>query len=146
MKINSFVLLIAFIAAPFCSALNSCQEKKIINDDGTLISNQSDINYAYNEVASCASLQTEEENTICCYVKIKFKNEKMDETFTQKGCGEVGIDELQNDDFGDLIDELETKIESQYGGEDNIDVKSLSVDCSSKYLNFAGLALLFFFL
>ena len=33
MKINSFMLLISLIAAPFCSDLNSCSEKKIVDVD-----------------------------------------------------------------------------------------------------------------
>ena len=152
MKINLIVLLIALIAAPFCSALNSCEEKKIVNDDYSLINNQSDVNYAYNEAASCASLNTEKENALCCYIKIKFKNELIDETFTQKGCYEVEMDVFQKiendtyDDFKEFKDEVEENIENKNGGEDNIDIKSLSIDCSSKYLHLAGLALLFFFL
>ena len=150
MKINSFLLLIALISAPFCSALNSCSEKKIVDIDYTLINTQSDINYAYNEAASCASLKPDND-ALCCYIKIKFKNEKMDETFTQKGCYEVGMDvfqDIENDayDFKDFKDNVEKGIEDKYGGDDYINVKSLSIDCSSKYLHLAGLALLFFFL
>ena len=154
MKINSFVILIALITAPFCLALNKCREKAIIDEETNKIINiQSDINYAYNEVASCASLQTEPdpetgEETLCCYVKLKFKNELLDETFTQKGCCEVETSLLVSDDteFGDLIDIVETDIENNHGGDSVIDIKSLSIDCSSKYLHLAGLAILFFFL
>ena len=149
MKINSLVLLIALIAVPFCSAINICSDKSIMDDNGILKNNQSDLNYAYNEAASCASLTTSDsESTICCYIKLKFKNELLDETFTQKGCAEVEISTLQSEDpdFDDFLDQTEADIEEVNGGENSIDVKSLSIDCSSKYLQLAGLALLFFFL
>ena len=144
MKINSLVLLIALIAVPFCSAINVCSDKSIMDEDGILNNNQSDLNYAYNEVASCASLTTNSDSAICCYIKLKFKNEKLDETFTQKGCAEIGIISLQSEDpdFDDFLDLAETDIEEING----VDVKSLSIDCSSKYLQLAGLVLLFFFL
>ena len=148
MKINSLVLLIALIAVPFCSAINSCSDKSIMDDNGILNNNQSDLNYAFNEVASCASLTTNSDSAICCYIKLKFKNELLDETFTQKGCAEVEISTLQSEDpdFDDFLDQTEADIEEVNGGENSIDVKSLSIDCSSKYLQLAGLALLFFFL
>ena len=148
MKINSLVLLIALIAVPFCSAINVCSDKSIMDEDGILNNNQSDLNYAYNEVASCASLTTNSDSAICCYIKLKFKNELLDETFTQKGCAEVEISTLQSEDpdFDDFLDQTEADIEEVNGGENSIDVKSLSIDCSSKYLQLAGLALLFFFL
>ena len=148
MKINSLVLLIALIAVPFCSAINICSDKSIMDDNGILKNNQSDLNYAYNEAASCASLTTNSESAICCYIKLKFKNELLDETFTQKGCAEVEISTLQSEDpdFDDFLDQTEADIEEVNGGENSIDVKSLSIDCSSKYLQLAGLALLFFFL
>ena len=151
MKINLIVLLIALITTPFCSALNSCSDKAIL--DGYAIKNlHSDINYAYNEAASCASLKTDNDNALCCYIKLKFKNDTSDETFTQKGCYEVPMDTFQAiendtlDDFKEFKDQVEDRIENYYGGEDYIDVKSLSIDCSSKYLHLAGLAMLFFFL
>ena len=148
MKINSLVLLIALIAVPFCSAINFCSDKSIMDDNGILKNNQSDLNYAYNEAASCASLTTNSESAICCYIKLKFKNELLDETFTQKGCAEVEISTLQSEDpdFDDFLDQTEADIEEVNGGENSIDVKSLSIDCSSKYLQLAGLVLLFFFL
>ena len=148
MKINSLVLLIALIAVPFCSAINFCSDKSIMDDNGILKNNQSDLNYAFNEAASCASLTTNSESAICCYIKLKFKNELLDETFTQKGCAEVEISTLQSEDpdFDDFLDQTEADIEEVNGGENSIDVKSLSIDCSSKYLQLAGLVLLFFFL
>ena len=148
MKINSLVLLIALIAVPFCSAINVCSDKSIMDEDGILNNNQSDLNYAFNEVASCASLTTNSDSAICCYIKLKFKNELLDETFTQKGCIEVEISKLQSEDpdFDDFLDQTEADIEEVNGGENSIDVKSLSIDCSSKYLQLAGLVLLFFFL
>ena len=148
MKINSLVLLIALIAVPFCSAINVCSDKSIMDEDGILNNNQSDLNYAYNEVASCASLTTNSDSAICCYIKLKFKNELLDETFTQKGCAELEISTLQDEDldFDDFLEQIEADIEEVNGGENSIDVKSLSIDCSSKYFQLAGLVLLFFFL
>ena len=139
MKINSLVLLIALIAVPFCSAINFCSDKSIMDDNGILKNNQSDLNYAFNEAASCASLTTNSESAICCYIKLKFKNELLDETFTQKGCAEVEISTLQSEDpdFDDFLDQTEADIEEVNGGENSIDVKSLSIDCSSKYLQLA---------
>ena len=153
MKINSFILMLALAVVPFCTA-GDCSDKAILEGTGyTLKTKVSDLTYAYNEAASCVTLQPVD-GTACCYIKIKFKNEDVDEKFTQKGCITITDDEYKKyvadvddeDNFKDFTKLVRDKIEQNNGGEDKIDVKSISIDCSSKFLQLAGIALLFFFL
>ena len=145
MQVNSFLLLVILAFAPFCTALGSCSDKFLFEDDGTLIDTNTDKTLAYHESASCATLSpdSEDDGLLCCYIKIKFKNKELDETFTQKGCVEIDIsDTLTGEDFDTLVDEVEKNI----GTYNNVDVKKFSIDCSSKYLHLAGILILFFLL
>ena len=152
MKISSFVVLLALAALPFCTSLGKCSDKAIFKDytNYELINNNQDKTLAYNSEASCYTLNSDSDGYHCCYVKVKFKNEQLDEKFTQKGCMEFTNEGFENAvvndndqmDFDDFKDEIETKIEQSSG----VKVKSLSINCSSKFLHLAGIALLFFFL
>ena len=153
MKINSFFLMLALAVVPFCTA-GDCSDKSLFQDSGyTLKTKVSDLTYAYNEAASCVTLQPVD-GTACCYIKIKFKNKDVDEKFTQKGCITITDDEYRKyvadvddeDNFKDFKNHVRDTIETKNGGEEKIDVKSISIDCSSKFLQLAGIALLFFFL
>ena len=94
--------------------------------------------------------------SICCYIKLKFKNPILDEKFTQKGCFEFNLTRFateSNDkfDFGDYKDLIKGSIEAkdyQMEGTEKfkVEVKTLDIDCSSKYLHLVGLALILFLL
>ena len=83
-------------------------------------------------------------------MKIKFENELLDEKFTHKGCHSVPTSyllEAADSDIEDYIDGLEDKDYFYTSDTDetyNIDYKSISIDCNSKYLAIGfGLLLLF---
>ena len=146
MQMNSFVVLIVLAIAPFCTALGSCSEKTLFSSGYKLSDTTTDRTLAYNEAASCATLKPDStsQGMMCCYIKVKFKNTNLDEKFTQKGCMEIDItDAIINDGFDEFKDSVETGIGNV---NPNIEVKKLSIDCSSKFLHLAGIALIFFLL
>ena len=132
----------------------SCSDKFIIDSNKKLIgSATSDVTNAYNGPASCATLKLNG-GYACCYIKIKFKNEDIDEKFTHKGCYEIKDSDGTNYILGDNIDfdfdeqivgGIETAFD-QVNTSPKLSYKSVSVDCNSKYLQIAGLALLFLLL
>ena len=132
-----------------------CKDKEIFLDDTTHLRNQDnvDITLAYNGIGSCSSLTPDEDDDICCYVKLKFKNELYDETFTHKGCSSIPIyslvDNENNADIGDYVDIIEA-VEYSVNSTNvnyNIVYKDFSIDCSSNFLKYAaGLCLLLLFL
>ena len=145
MQMNSFVLLIVLAVTPFCTSLGSCSDKTLFSSGHKLSSTSTDKTLAYSHAASCATLKpdTTPSGMLCCYIKVKFKNTELDEKFTQKGCIEVDkADEIINGNFDDYKDNVEEYIHNQ----SNVEVKSLSIDCSSKFLHLAGIALIFFLL
>ena len=144
-----FIFLV-LIAMPFClTELIRCSDKGIISSDYVIENRDSDVTKAYNEIASCISLQPESDEGICCYMKLKFENELLDdEKFTQKGCVDLSnfnLTSFARDefDFGDLKDQVEENINN---ANDHIEVKSIEIDCNSKFIYFAGMALLLFLL
>ena len=145
MQMNSFVVLIVLAVAPFCTALGSCSEKTLFSSSYKLSDKTTDKTLAYNEAASCATLKPDSTTSgmMCCYIKVKFKNKDLDEKFTQKGCMEFDVtDAIINDKFDEFKDNVEGYIQDQ----SDVEVKKLSIDCSSKFLHLAGIALIFFLL
>ena len=145
MQMNSFVVLIVLAVAPFCAALGSCSEKTLFSSSYKLADTTTDRTLAYNEAASCATLKPDSTSSgiMCCYIKVKFKNTNLDEKFTQKGCMEFDVtDAIINDKFDEFKDNVEGYIQDQ----SDVEVKKLSIDCSSKFLHLAGIALIFFLL
>jgi hypothetical protein len=145
MKVNYVILLVALLTIPFCvSDIYSCDDKAIVDKNFKLTrSLDADYTEAYNKVSSCATLSTTNSGTACCYIKLKFKNEIYDEKFTHKGCIEVSLADylLEDTDFDKLIDETENLI-NKFNGDKNITVDKLSIDCSSKFIQLAGISLL----
>ena len=149
MKVNYVFLLVALLAIPFCtSQLYTCSGKGLfkVSDSSNsyeLKSNDADVEFAYNEAASCATLSTVDEKNICCYMKLKFENTQYEETFTQKGCYELSLGDYLdvNDDvdFDDIIDDIEEKINN---ANKNVDVDKVNIDCSSKFIQLVGISLL----
>ena len=166
MRANTFLIVVALLAVHFCTNLNQCKEKAILEEtpkskglDFKIKEIDYDRTYAYNDVASCQSLYAEGDEAFgstCCYIKLKFKNPILDEKFTQKGCFEFNLTNYateSNDkfDFGYYKDTIKESIEAKYyidsyGNKFQVEVKTLDIDCSSKYLHLVGLALILFLL
>ena len=144
MQVNYMFFLVALLTIPFCtSQIYTCKDKSILNSTYHLVATDGDVENAYNEVASCATLHTENDEAGCCYIKVKIKNTLYDETYTLKGCHEVSIEQYINEDldFDDIVDSLEGNITSA-NSKSNIEVKKVNLDCSSKFIQFVGLSLL----
>jgi len=140
MQVHSFFLLVALLVVPFCTSM-SCYDKSLFEADSTVLKiKDADHDYAYNKVASCATLTTEKNSEVCCYIKLKFKNTQYDETYTQRGCEIIDMeDALYGVDFDDIIDLYKGFIDLN---NTNIETKDLSIDCNSRFLQFVGLSLL----
>ena len=146
-------LLILFPITLSDTSLHTCSSKQIIGSDGKLSNSANgDLTLAYNEVGSCISLKTDSDDKVCCYIKIKFKNELLDERFTHKGCQAVETKYLLEDadpDIDDYIDTLDIDYDYVDDPDDpedpyQIEYKSIDIDCYSKFLTIGfGLLLLF---
>ena len=126
-----------------------CKDKTIFSEDVKIppANSTKDITYAYNGPASCATLTpTDETYGICCYIKVKFENTLNEEKYTHKGCYEVPIQYLSDNDSYD-IDDLIEQLKNNFRGNNSytdyqLEEKSFDIDCSSKYLQLFGLAFL----
>ena len=155
MHAKSLFLVVTLLLIQSCySQLYSCMDKSIIEDECKLVATNGDVNLAYNEVGSCATLQTlegdddddgEDDLHFCCYAKLKIKNKQLDQKFTLKGCLEIPLEKLVDPDleFKDFKKEIEGYIE---GNNTDIEVKKLDIDCSAGFLHIVGISLLFFLL
>ena len=149
MKMNSVYLLFALLCFPLCLAQETalkCADKTLFSSGYVLLNRTVDLTRAYNDVASCATLKTDS-NVLCCYMKIKFENLDYDQKYTQKGCVEV-----KTSDYFDINDEdrfdafLETMEKGINDKNDRLEVDSLDIDCSAKFINIFTLSLLLFLL
>ena len=140
MKIRIIFLLLALIIVVKNETVigGSCGDKGILNGYRFSGSNYSDIKHVYNGVASCASLNTDNEEAICCYAKVKFKNKEADEKFTHTGCIEVTAQEYDNG-IKNLVKQLENDLDEN---DQNIKKVDVEIDCKSKYMKLTGLFLL----
>ena len=127
----------------------TCKDKSIFSENVKIppANSTKDITYAYNGPASCATLTpTDETYGICCYIKVKFENTLNEEKYTHKGCYEVPIQYLSDNDSYD-IDDLIDQLKGYFKGNNTytdyqLEEKSFDIDCSSKYLQLFGLAFL----
>ena len=146
--------IVAMTLVSLSVSQDSCSDKFILDSNKVITGNTySDVTKAYNGPASCATLKLDG-GYMCCYIKIKFKNEELDEKFTHKGCYEITDSDSakyvmgDSDDF-DFKDVIIGGLENSFDPANqklNLTYKSISVDCSSKYLNLVGFALLFMLL
>ena len=155
MQAKSLFLVVTLLLIQSCySQLYSCMDKSIIEDECKLVATNGDVNLAYNEVGSCATLQTlegdddddgEDDLHFCCYAKLKIKNKQLDQKFTLKGCLEIPLEKLVDPGlkFKDFKKEIEGYIE---GNNTDIEVKKLDIDCGAGFLHIVGISLLFFLL
>ena len=127
----------------------ACSDKAILSNYKLKYSDSADETRAFNGPASCATLSLDS-GVACCYIKLKFKNEKADETFTHKGCYEISGSDFMTEDYDfdeNIIKNIETNFDNAYANSDpKLVSKKISIDCSSKYLNLVGFALLFLLL
>ena len=142
MKVIALIITLTIIGYTFSSL---CSTKTILESNQIPTEySYADRKVAYNEIASCASLRTAEndqiDNHACCYLKVKFKNKDADKKFTHKGCIELSLDQMGN------IDNTIESLESSISTPENIEKVDVDIDCSSKYLKLAGLILLSFLL
>ena len=117
-----------------------CSTKYILNGNTLMYDGYYDHKEAYNGIASCASLRSDE-NTACCYIKVKFKNQQAGKKYTHRGC--VQITGWQWQKIEDVIKDYEGSISHP-----NITVEKqdVEIDCHSRLLKLTGLVLLAFLL
>ena len=157
MQAKFFLILCILLSVAICDR-TQCSDKAILTKSGnnyTIANNDitGDKTLAFNGVASCASLETDE-NEVCCYIKVKFENEQLDEKFTHKGCISINQARLYDDadpDIDDMIEDLEENHDYYLGKDSDGDdlllkYKNVEIDCSSRFIEIAGFALLLFLL
>ena len=141
--------IVVLSLASFCLD-TECTNKTIFSSKSIINPNYQtkDRTLAYNKVASCATLTPSKDTNLCCYIKVKFENTLNEEKYTHKGCVEVPIWYLSDNDTYDIdnfIDAMEADINSNntYTNSNyKLETKSISIDCASKYLQLVGLAFL----
>ena len=113
-----------------------CADKQIMDNYVLRESSYADYKYAYHGVSSCAALKSGED-TSCCYIKVKFKNEVADEKYTHRGCIQLTFEEWSKID--ETIQRYETNIPPHNPNVTKVDV---DIDCNSKFIKLTGLILL----
>lgn len=151
MNAKLFFLVIVFVFIQLSEErVFNCTDKEIMTNF-KLHYPDGDFSTAYGKQSSCQTLrakddtpsETREHLKVCCYLKLKFKNKRLDRTFTQQGCYKFDMADFVNYDydFGDYIDSMKENITAANPGWD-IDVKKINLDCHGNYLRFVGLAML----
>ena len=152
MNAKLLFLLIVFVSLQLClSRVFYCTDKEIMTNF-KLHYPDGDFSTAYGKQSSCQTLRAKDDTIpedqrehlkVCCYFKVKFKNKRLDRTFTQQGCYKFDMADFVNFDydFGNYIDSMKENITAANPGWD-IDVKKINLDCHGNYLHFVGLAML----
>ena len=142
-KIELFLLLtLSLIVSVNLIVLGGeCNDKAILDDNTFIYDTYEDQKCAYHGAASCISLHTEEDDSLCCYMKVKFRNRAADKKFTHKGC--VSMLGTNVPVIKDYIKNYENTINQQ---NENIDKVDIDIDCNSKFIKITGLVLLAFLL
>ena len=130
--------IIYFLIALSVAVAQTCSEKAILDksESSFTYNEYSDYDGVYHGIASCYSLETGDDS-LCCYIKVKFKNKEADKKFTHKGCYT-----LKSEYFNDIdgkIKEIKEKLSPDNGNIEKVDIK---LDCNSKFMRLAGLILL----
>ena len=116
-----------------------------------------DVHNAYHHDSSCSTLlpsASDENNDMCCYIKLKYRNLISDEKYTHYGCIEQNSTLIQDDGIDEVINGLEEGFQVGMNNElnkgptavDYVDKVDIHIDCSSKFLKFIAIALLSFLL
>ena len=140
MQMRILILSILTFTVNLYQLGNTCDSKKIFEDTNLIEDRYSDVKKAFNGVASCVSLRSEL-NSLCCYIKVKYKNVDADKKYTHRGCIQLDSTELQ--DVEATTKYYETELEKDTDHFKKVDV---DIDCNSKFIKLTGLLLLAFLL
>ena len=161
MKAILVFIVSAFLASFIISDYGEyCNSRKILDRESitkadnrkydNITLNRMDLFYddnkvVYNKHRSCESLRSSDtDRPNCCYIKIKNKNEYSDKKYTHEGCIEMALErdgtELDVDDTIDYLEEYFTDNMTEAKKEVS-DVK-INIDCGSKFLQIASIALI----
>ena len=132
------IMLFLFLTLFGCVILlgGECEDKAILNGNNFIYDTYEDQKSAYHGAASCVSLRSDEDNSLCCYMKIKFRNRAADKKFTHRGCIPMLGTNARN--MKQFIKEYEQSIKDT---NENIDKVDINIDCNSKFMKITGLVL-----
>ena len=133
-----------------------CDDKKIVQTESngySLVAEetsnyylQDDYKKAFYKSASCATLNTDDNsNSMCCYMKVRYKLDAAKSHYTSRGCVPVSLNNLQNsDNFDNMRKNYEDGIENFYASSTSSTVSDVDVDidCNSKFIKLTALAFL----
>ena len=141
------IFIFALIASTLVSFTFSDCDKQILDLDTYKLKytdyTAKDYKLAYNKAASCATYTAPKEYQTCCYIKLKFENLLNEEKYTHTGCIPINITTLLDDanpDIDDVIDNIEGSFDNANKG--SLESKEVEIDCGSKFIHLASLALL----
>lgn len=143
-KIVFFLSIVSFLilyVSPAYQLGGLCSDKYILENGKLKYDIYEDHKEAFNGIASCVSLRSTL-NTVCCYLKVKFKNEAADKKYTHRGCVELYVEEWS--DIKSVINAFESNITASSG--EQISIKDVDIDCHSNLIKITGLILLAFLL
>ena len=141
-KIELFLLLTLtlIVSVNLIDLGGECNDKAIINGNSFLYDTYEEHKSAFHGAASCVSLHTEEDDSLCCHLKVRYRNRAAGKKYTHKGCIEMLGSNLGN--LSHYIDDFENRIAQ----DENIDKVDVDIDCNSKFIRITGLILLAFLL
>ena len=156
MSTKSLIFLIFLLVNVSYELGGYCSDKKIVENEGNEgyslvveeISDyflQTDYRKAFYNSASCATLTTDDDTSLCCYMKVRYKLDKAKSHYTSRGCVEVSQNSLANSDsFGDMRRSYEDGIKNHYADDPASTVSDVDVDidCNSNFIKFTALAFL----
>ena len=140
MQMQILILSILTFTVNLYELGNSCDSKAIFHGTSLIEDTYADVKKAFNGVASCVSLKSDLD-TLCCYIKVKYKNIDADKKFTHRGCIQLGSQELA--DVKATTEYYESELEKDSEHFKKVDV---DIDCNSKFIKLTGLLLLAFLL
>ena len=141
MQMQILILSILTFYANLYTLGSECDSKAILSGNSLIEDTYADCKKAFNGYASCISLRSDDES-LCCYIKVKFKNKQADKKFTHKGCIQLGATSLQ--DVKATTKYYEQALENDES--QNFSKVDVSIDCNSKFIKLTGLLLLAFLL
>ena len=160
MSTKAFIFL-TFLLINTSYETGYCNDKQIVQDEGNGLYSvipdyilgyyvQDDHKKAFYKSSSCVTLKTTNDyNSMCCYMKVKYKLDAAKTHYTSKGCVEVSYSSLQSADaFGDMKRGYKDGIKSYYADSESSTVSDVDVDidCNSKFIKLTALAFLMFLL
>ena len=159
MSTKAFIFL-TFLLINISYELGTCDSKKIVQKEGdnsySLVAKeisgylvQDDIKKAFYKSSSCSTLYTNDNyNSICCYMKVRYKLDAAKAHYTSKGCVEVRLSDLQSaDSFGTMKKGYEEGITNFYKDTSStVSDVDVDIDCNSKFIKLTALAFLMFLL